>query len=217
VVMACGQRGWSWRLVMACDQRVWSWRLVRACGHGVMRSPSSHRGAFPQQPVARSRPPMAPDPRKGDRSSRMPQCMLRSKSSLNRLALCMGTTTSHPTPSIPPHPTPSHPTSPAPAEHPYRPPRGVHGLLPGQMEPTISGTLWGQHIPGGKQGSLGIPLIPRRFRRRWPVPPLRSNDHGLISSLRNSPAPLPCPHCPPKWRNLFPLNIWENFHDFWRA
>jgi hypothetical protein len=75
---------------------------------GYMPSPSSRRVASPKHLEARSCPLMAPDFRKGGWSARVPQCMLRSQSSLDRSALCMGTTSHH----IRPHPTPPHPIRP---------------------------------------------------------------------------------------------------------
>jgi hypothetical protein len=95
---------------------------------------------------------------------------------------------------IPPHPTTSH-CMPPPRHRP-----NPHAALPagftassqGRWSP-ISGILWGQHIPGHKQGSLDTPLIPRRLWRKYPFPPLRSNDQGPIVSLRPSPAPCHTP------------------------
>jgi hypothetical protein len=125
-----------------------------------MVSPSSHRVHAPNSRRPVPAPPAA-NPRRGSRSSGLPQCVLRGKSSLTHCIMHWH--------HILPHPIPSRLASPhltgpslAPAEPLYRPPRRFRSLLPGADGTPISVIPWRPTYP--RAVSKGAPTLPNPWR-----------------------------------------------------
>jgi hypothetical protein len=181
---------------------------LRGALRGRMVSPSSHRVAFPQQPAPSPSPLLGPDTRKGDLLACPSACFAASPPWIAwRFALAPHHTSSHPVPS---RPLPSLPTSHPP--HLPNPRTALPDRLSrpppwGRRNPNLRHSTGATYLRAASKAALALAQSPGDCPRRWPFPPLRSNDRSPMASLRNSRSTPTIPHFTPKWRNLFPLSV----------